>query len=65
MMLAEFCYVAPVFFYSNNSKHFDDVMFCYIWTRIKDFMKGGLLGSANVKIMHHRGNLEIWDLQMS
>ena len=24
-------------------------------------MKGGLLGSANLKIMRHRENLEIWD----
>ena len=28
-------------------------------------MKGGLLGSANLKIMRHRENLEIWDFQMS
>ena len=69
MTVAEFCYMAPFFFFQtikNNLmtssfiiyQDFDDVKFHYI-TRTKDFIKGGQLGSANLKIMHHRENLEI------
>ena len=71
MTVAEFCYVTHLFFFQtikNNCmtssfiiyQDFDDVKFHYI-TRTKDFIKGGQLGSANLKIMHHRENLEIWD----
>ena len=61
MMLAEIFYVTPhIFFQIVQSILMKiNVKFHYISTKIKDFMKGGMLGLAKFKIMHHRGNLEI------
>ena len=60
MTLAEFCHVTPHIFFQIVQNILVKINFGFQhFNENKRYFEGSMLGPATIKIIHHRGNLEI------